>query len=328
MFSQILATGSYLPEKVVKNADLTQFPPTAIPLIASKTGVYERRYAAPDQCTSDLAVEAAKQCLARSGIAATDLDGIILATSSPDQPMPATSATVQAKLGATAAFAVDVNAVCTGGVYALRMADAMIRAGCARRILVVAAEAYSRILNQNDFSTCPYFGDGAGAMLLEAAEQPTHPFINGGVLHADGTGEDFIKIPAGGSRLPFSKMTENRQQFFQMNGKAVFEFAVTRGAEVIEELCRQNSIAKERLTHLILHQANINILATIAQRTGLPLERFVVNLDRYGNTAAASTLIAFDEMMTQTTNKVEKGICFIVAFGGGLSWGGITIEIP
>jgi 3-oxoacyl-[acyl-carrier-protein] synthase III len=328
MISQIVATGSYLPVKAVKNEDLKQFPASSIPLIATKTGVMERRHAAESECTSDLAVEAARRCLSRAGIVAGDLDGIILATSSPDQPMPATCGAVQAKLEAWNSFAVDVNAVCTGGIYALRMADAMIQAGQAKRLLVVAAELYSRILNPTDFSTYPYFGDGAGAVLLEAAEQPTRPYLQGGVLHADGRGADLIRIAAGGSRLPLAKMTDPRQQYFQMNGRAVFEFAVTRGTEVIEELCRAHSVPKEQVRHLVLHQANTNVLTTIAQKTGLPIERFFMNLQRYGNTAGASPLIAFDEMTQGNPAEGLKGTTLIVAFGGGLTWGGILIGLP
>jgi 3-oxoacyl-[acyl-carrier-protein] synthase III len=328
MISQIVATGSYLPERVVKNEDLKQFPASSIPLIAAKTGVRERRYAAEGQCTSDLAVEAARRCLERAGIGAKDLDGIILATSSPDQPMPATCGVVQAKLEAWDAFAVDVNAVCTGGIYALCMADAMIRAGQARRLLVVAAELYTRFLNPTDFSTYPYFGDGAGAVLLEGAERATRPYILGGVLHADGRGADLIRIPAGGSRLPFARMSDQRQQYFQMNGRAVFDFAVARGAEVIDELCRAHSVPKADVRHLVLHQANTNVLTTIAQNTGLPVERFVINLDRYGNTAGASPLIAFDELTQGDPARGLNGYTLIVAFGGGLTWGGILVALP
>jgi 3-oxoacyl-[acyl-carrier-protein] synthase III len=324
MISQILATASYVPERVVKNEDLTHFPATAIPLIASKTGVLERRYAAEDQCTSDLAVEAARRCLERAGIGPDEVDGILLATSSPDQPMPATAAVVQAKLEAWGAFAADVNAVCTGAIYALRMADAMIRAGQVRRILVVAAELYTRLLNPTDFSTYPYFGDGAGAILLEGAERATRPHILGGVLHADGRGADLIKIEAGGSRRPFAKMSDQRQQYFQMNGRAVFDFAVSRGAEVIEELCAAHALAKQDVRHLVLHQANTNVLAAIARNTGIPFERFARNLDRYGNTAAASVLIAFDELVDGDPRRLA-GDCLIVAFGGGLTWGGVLV---
>jgi 3-oxoacyl-[acyl-carrier-protein] synthase III len=325
MISQIIATGSYLPEQILRNEDLKQFPASAIPMIAAKTGVVERRRAAESQCTSDLAAEAARRCLTCAGIGAMDLDGIILATSSPDQPIPATSAILQAKLEAWNAFAFDLDSVCTGAVCALRVADAMLRAGQARRILVVAADLYSRFLNPTDFSTYPYFGDGAGAVLLEGAERAMRPYLQGSVLHADGRGAEHITIQAGGSRLPLARMTDPRQQYFQMNGRAVFDFAVRRGAEVIEELCRVHSVPKEQVRHLVLHQANANILSAIGRETGLPLERFVINLSRYGNTAAASTLIAFDELVQGDPAKHLTGHTLIAAFGGGLTWGGILI---
>lgn len=328
MISQVIATGSYVPERILRNEDLRQFPASAIPMVAAKTGVVERRHAAESQCTSDLAAEAARRCLARAGIGAMDLDGIILATSSPDQPIPATSAVLQAKLEAWNAFAFDVDSVCTGAVCALRVADAMLRAGQARRILVVGAEVYSRFLNPMDFSSYPYFGDGAGAVLLEGAERATGPYLQGGVLHADGRGADLIAIQAGGSRVPFARMTDPRQQYFQMNGRAVFEFAVRRGAEVIEELCRVYALPKEQVQHLVLHQANANILGAISRETRMALDRFVINLDRYGNTAAASTLIAFDELAQGDPAKHLTGHTLIVAFGGGLTWGGIVISLP
>lgn len=328
MISQILATGSYVPERVIKNEDLKNFPAASIPMIAAKTGVQERRHAADGECTSDLAAEAARRCLSRASVDPKSLDGIIVATSSPDQPMPATSCAVQAKLEAWNAFAVDVNAVCTGGIYALRMADAMIRAGQARRILVVAAELYSRFLNPTDFSTYPYFGDGAGAMLLEGAESPTRPYLLGGVLHADGRGADLIRIPAGGSRIPVSKIADARQQYFQMNGRAVFEFAVSKGAEAIEELCQACAVPKDQVRHVVLHQANTNVLSTIAQKTGLPMDRVFINLNRYGNTAGASPLIAFDEMVQGSPATGLQGPALMVAFGGGLTWGGVMIQLP
>jgi 3-oxoacyl-[acyl-carrier-protein] synthase-3 len=328
MFSEILGTASYLPDRIVRNEELSQFPPSAIPLIASKTGVCARRYAAEDQCTSDLAAEAARRCLAHAGLEAGELDGIILATSTPDQPMPATCAHVQSKIGAWNAFAVDVNAVCAGAVFALRIADAQIKAGQARRLLVIAAEVYSRILNPTDFSTYPYFGDGAGAVLLGKTEKPTRPYIIGGVLHSDGRGFDVVKIPAGGSRIPASKVTDPRQHYFQMNGRVVFDFAVTRGSEIIEEMCCINKLPKDQICHVVAHQANVNVLRAIAQKTGLEMNRFIVNLDQYGNTAAASVLIAFDELRRECPGGELQGNCMIVAFGGGLAWGGILVSLP
>jgi 3-oxoacyl-[acyl-carrier-protein] synthase-3 len=204
----------------------------------------------------------------------------------------------------------------------------MLRAGQARRILVVAADLMSRLVNPTDFSTYPYFGDGAGAVLLEGAERAMRPYLQGSVLHADGRGADLIRIETGGSRLPFARMADPRQQYLQMNGRAVFEFAVKRGAEVIDELCRVYSVPKEQVRHLVLHQANAKILAAIGRETGLPPERFVINLDRYGNTAAASTLIAFDELAKGDPAKHLAGPTLIAAFGAGLTWGGILIALP
>ena len=327
MVSQILSTGSYLPERVVKNADLTQFSAKAIPHIASKTGVLERRHAEESQATSDLAANAALRCLCRAGIDATEIDGIILATSTPDQPMPATSAFVQARIGARNAFAFDINAACTGAIVALRLADTMLRAGCARRILVLASEVLSRFQNPDDFSTYPYFGDGAGAVLLGVTEYPNLPYITHAILHTDGRGADLIRILAGGSRAPFSQLQDPRHQYFQMSGRAVFEFAIAKGAELIDELCQARHLDKSSLRHLVLHQANRHIISAIAQKTGIPEERFMINLDRYGNTGAASPLIAFDELLERHPNGME-GPSLMIGFGAGLTWGGLSLALP
>ena len=327
MVSQILATGSYLPERVVKNADLTQFPPDSLSLIEVKTGVIERRYACENQATSDLAAEAAALCLCRASIDATEIDGIILATSSPDQPIPATSSFVQAKLGAINAFAFDINGGCTGAIIALRIADTMIRTGVSKRILVLSSEVLSRIQNPSDFSTYPYFGDGAGAVLLAATDSPQKPYLTDSVLHADGRGADFIRLPAGGSRIPQSTPKDPRLQYMQMTGRAVFDFAIEKGSNVIDELCQLSGLDKTTLPHLVLHQANVNIISMIANKTGIPLERFELNLHRYGNTGAASTLIAFDELMSRNPQGLE-GPCLIIGFGAGLTWGGLVIANP
>jgi 3-oxoacyl-[acyl-carrier-protein] synthase-3 len=208
------------------------------------------------------------------------------------------------------------------------MADAMIRAGYARRILVLAAEVLSRIADPSDFATCPYFGDGAGAVLLEGTEKPVHPWLAGGVLYSDGKGADFIRQPAGGSRLPPGKVTEPRQNYLQMNGRAVFEFATVKGAEVIEELCQTYSVPKEMVRHCVLHQANINIISAIAQKTGIPMAKFAVNVERYGNTGGASPFIAFDELVQGHPATRLEGHCLMVSFGAGLSWGGMVIAPP
>ncbi|MEI6560944.1 MAG: ketoacyl-ACP synthase III [Verrucomicrobiota bacterium] len=328
MVSQILSTGSYLPERVVKNEDMIQFSAKSLPHIAAKTGILERRHAEKSQAASDLAVNAALRCLCRAGLDATDINGIILATSTPDQPMPATSAIIQGRIGAKNAFAFDVNAACSGAIVALQTADTMLRGGCARRILVLASEVLSRFQDPDDFSTYPYFGDGAGAVLLEATDHPQKPYITHAILHTDGRGADLIRILAGGSRIPLPTLKDPKLFYFQMKGRAVFDFAVAKGARLIEELCCSCQLGKSDLRHLVLHQANIRILAAIAQKTGIPIERFMVNLQRYGNTGAASPLIAFDELCNQQTENGLEGPTLLIGFGAGLTWGGLALALP
>lgn len=323
MNSIIYSTGSYLPENVVLNEHLTQFPESALSRIAEKTGVLSRRHADESQCTSDLGLEAARACLDKIGFPAGDVQGIVLSTSSPDRIQPATATRVQHALGAHRAFAFDINSVCSGGVYGLSVADALIKSGTHDNILVIAAEMYSRILNKTDFSTYPYFGDGAGAVLLRAGNS------NRGVLHSrlatDGSGCDIVCVPAGGTMQPFEKMTNSRSAYFRMNGRSVFEFAVSRGAEVVGQLAEEASIRVDQIDLVITHQANINIIHAISERVGLPTDKFIVNLDRYGNTASASVLIGLDEAIS--SGRLREGqLAALVAFGGGLSWGGNLIR--
>lgn len=324
MGAKIVSTGSYLPENVVGNDDLKQFPAATLPLIEQKTGVKTRRHAAPGQCTSDLAAEAGARCLEAAGMAAADLDAIILATSSPDRIQPATATRVQTRLGAARAYAFDVNSVCTGGIYALHVGDALISSGLARRVLVIASEVYSRYLNPRDFSTYPYFGDGAGAVLLGADGGAAE--IVAAELHSDGGGADVIQVPGGGTMLPFAKMSTPAEAFFRMVGREVYEFAVTRGTEVIRNLLCTAGVSVDAVNAFVLHQANINIIRNIASNLGTPNDRFVINLDRYGNTAAASVLIALDECMRSGCNP-SGGYVVMAAFGGGLSWGANLIHI-
>lgn len=328
MYSQILATGSYLPERVVKNEELTQFRTRSLPIIAMKSGVQERRYASETQATSDLAAQAAQACLCRAGIEAAEIDGVILATCSPDQPIPSTSAIIQAKIGARNAFTFDLNAACTGSLLALRVADTMLRAGSARRILVLAAEVLSRLQNPNDFSTYPYFGDGAAAVLLEATPRPTRPYITHAAFHSDGRKADWIRIQAGGSRMPRSQVSDPQFHYLEMSGRDVFDFATARGVELIDELCQLCGINKCELNHLVLNQANIHIIHTIARETGIPKERFTINLDHYANTGTASVLIGLDELLNPRQGRSMEGPCLLVGFGAGLTWGGLSLALP
>lgn len=319
----IAGTGSYLPSNEVRNEDLNWFPSDALRTISQKTGVNARRTAAENESTSDLAFRAAQACLAKANCRPEALEGIIVATSSPDRIQPATAARVQHLLGACKAFAFDINSVCSGSVYGISLAHSMIKSGNHDNILFIAAEIYTRILNPRDFSTFPYFGDGAGAILFQTG-------LQGGVLHSvlhtEGSGCDTICVPAGGTMMPIQKMTHPRDAFFKMDGKAVFSFAVAKAPQVIYELLDATRLSPSDVNLYVSHQANINIVDRIAEALGVPTDRFFVNLDRYGNTAAASVPIALDEALA--CGRAKPGdLVVTVAFGGGLSWGANLIRL-
>lgn len=325
MRAKLVATGGCVPERVIQNADLTQFPSGALHLIEAKTGIKTRRHAAPDQCASDLAITAARMCLERAGLAPDRLDAIVLATSSPDRIQPATATRVQHGIGASRAFAFDINSVCSGAVYAICLADSLIRAGTCGSVLVIGAEVYSKFLNPSDFSTYPYFGDGAGAALF-CADADDRYGVRDSVLHSDGSGADLVQIPAGGARLPIGQVSHDKDCFFQMDGKAVYSFATSRAPEVIGELLARTAVDREAVRFVITHQANLNIVREIASKVGIDFSRFIVNLDRYGNTAAASILLALDELSESGT--VNDGDLLVtVGFGGGLAWGANLISL-
>ncbi len=321
----LTATGRYLPEREVTNQELVQFPAEARPLIEQKTGVQARRYAADDQTTSDLGLGAARDCLQRADFPAENLDAIILATSSPDRIHPPSATAIQRELGAFQAFAFDLNAVCSGALFAMDMADGLIRSGKCASVLVVGAEIYSRFLNPDDFSTAPYFGDGAGAVLLQAAPDNEERGIQCGILRSDGRGSELIRVQAGGAMLPADK-AKPRDFFFRMNGKEIFKFAVSKGVEVCLECLERVGMDKTEVSLVVGHQANINILKAIADNTGIPFERFAVNLERLGNTAGASVLIALDNALRN--NAAQPGDNILLAtYGGGLSWAAMLIKL-
>jgi len=325
MRAKLVSTGGFVPERIIQNADLTQFPSGVLHLIEAKTGIASRRHAAADECASDLAIKAARLCLDRAGFDASQLDAVLLATSSPDRIQPATSTRVQHALGATRAFAFDINAVCSGAVYGICLADSLIRAGTCRSVLVIGAEVYSKFLNPGDFSTYPYFGDGAGAALFCASADDRFGVLDS-VLHADGAGADLVQVPAGGARLNASKVTNDKDCYFQMDGRAVYAFATTRAPEVIGELFAKAGIAREAVRYVITHQANLNIIREIASKVGIDFGRFITNLERYGNTAAASILLALDELYESGSVK-DGDLLVTVGFGGGLAWGANLISL-
>lgn len=311
----ISGAASHLPDRVVENKDLVQFPPEVRELIASRAGVRTRRHVTTE-CTSDLGACAVKRLLGEGRIAPSSVGAVICATSSPDRMQPATATRIQELCGLRGAFAFDVNSVCSGAVYGLRLASALVKDGV-DRVIVVAAEAYSKILNPEDISTFPYFGDGAAAVLVEASGRYE---LCDFLLHSDGSGADVIQVPAGGTMLPGHAVTKESDRYFTMLGRAVFDFACLRGSELVLQLAERNGVTPDVV---VPHQANANIIAEIASRSGVPIERFSMNLDRYGNTAAASVLIAFDELWH---GRSPARHVFLIAFGGGLSWGGAYLR--
>jgi 3-oxoacyl-[acyl-carrier-protein] synthase-3 len=321
----IRATGSHVPERTVANEDLEQFSPEAREMIFQKTGVRSRRQASPEECTSDLALQAARRCLERAGHPAEELDGIVVATSSPDRMQPATATRVQHNLGARKAFAFDINSVCSGSTFGIALADAFLRSGQAENLLLVGAEVYSKITNPKDFSSYPFFGDGAGAVLF-AAEAGTGRGVLRSCLQSDGGLADMICVPGGGTMLPYERMASPRQAYFRMKGVEVFGFAVEKGPEIIRRLLAETGVAPGDVACYLSHQANINIIRKIAAALGVPEERFFVNIGGYGNTAGASVLIALDEAIAAGAAGPGE-LVVTVSFGGGLSWGANLIRL-
>lgn len=320
---RVASTGSCLPTKQIRNSDFTQFPRNAIPLIEQKTGITSRFHCGEGETSSTLAIQAAQQCLRKVGLDASQLDAVILASSTPDRLIPATATKVAHAIGAANAFAFDVNSVCSGGIVLLEIARSLISAGSASNVLVIAVDTYSKFLNPTDFTTTPYFGDGAGAVLVSAVHDGMT--LLGGILHTDGGGYETISIKAGGGEFPFSQGPDINDCYFKMNGRVVFEFATQRGAEVIQEVLNKHSLDVAAVSKFILHQANINILKEISSRIAAPMEKFFTNLQQVGNTASASVFIALDQYFTQTSSNNINGVITLASFGGGLTWGACVL---
>jgi len=316
--SRIVGTGSYLPERVVRNDEFSARLDTSDAWIRERTGIIERRIADESQSSSDLALAASREALAAAGMSAADLDLIIVATSTPDFIFPSTACLLQAKLGIAHCPAFDVQAVCSGFVYALATADNFIRGGAAKRALVVGAEVFSRILDWNDRGTCVLFGDGAGAVVLAAADTPG---IHASVLRADGSHAGILSVPGNvcGGRIVGSP-------FLQMAGNQVFKFAVRVLDEVGRETLAEAGMRIEDIDWLIPHQANVRILEATARKLGLPRERLVVTVDRHGNTSAASVPLALDEWLR--AGKIRTGQRVMMqGVGGGFTWGAVIATL-
>jgi 3-oxoacyl-[acyl-carrier-protein] synthase-3 len=322
----ILGTGSYAPKRVLTNEDLSRMVDTSDEWIRARSGIRERRIAAPEEATSDLALHAAQRALLDAGVSASEIDLIVVATVTPDYPMPSTACVLQHKLGVpTTAACFDMNAACSGFIYALDTACALIGSGRYRKGLVIGAEKLSSIVDWKDRGTCLLFGDGAGAAVVGTSDKPAVGLI-GTKLGALGEDTDLLLVPAGGSREPTSVDSYRKgDHFIKMKGKEVFKLAVRVMEEAARDILEQHSLQAHQIGLVIPHQANLRIIDAIAQYLELPIERFFVNVDRYGNTSSASIPIALDE--ARQAGRIKRGdLTLLVAFGAGLTYGSALIR--
>jgi 3-oxoacyl-[acyl-carrier-protein] synthase III len=321
-YAAVIGVGSYLPPRILTNEDLEAMVETSDEWIVSRTGIRERRVAEEDQATSDLAVRAAEVALARSGIAPEEVDLIVVGTATPDHLFPSTAAIVQAKLGLTCP-GFDVNAACTGFVYALHTGAAAVESGRANTVLVIGADMLSRFIDFTDRATCVLFGDGAGAVVLRASEDPGVLSI---VLGADGTGGDLLKVPAGGSAIPCTaENLEAGEQYLKMAGNEVYKFAVRVIPRATQEALEDCGHSVDELTWLVPHQANQRILDTIEERLGITHDKVFSNVATTGNTSAASIPLALDDLYT-SGRLLPGDLVGLVGFGAGLTWGAAIIR--
>ncbi|MDC4203472.1 MAG: ketoacyl-ACP synthase III [Candidatus Manganitrophus sp.] len=322
--AEIIGTGSYVPEARMTNKDLEGKIETTDAWIVERTGIRERRIASKDEAASDLAFQAARKALEAAQVAPEEIDLIVLATSTPDMFFPSTACIVQDKLKATRAAAFDLSAACSGFVYALAVGEQYIRSGTYQKVLVIGTEIMSRLINWTDRTTCVIFGDGAGAVLL--APSASESGILSTHLHSDGSLWDLICVPGGGSAIPPSeKMLAEQLNTIKMKGNETFKVAVRSLEEVAWEALRANDFLPSDVSFLVPHQANLRIIRAVADRLQLPMERVVINLDRYGNTSAASIPLALDEAVRE--GRIKKGdMLLFLAFGGGLTWGASLVR--
>lgn len=322
----ILGTGSYAPERILSNAELSRSVDTSDEWIRTRCGIRERRIAAPGEATSDMGVHAARRALADAGLQPADIDLLIVATITPDMPMPATACIIQQKLGVpTNAACFDLNAACTGFLYALDTACAMLASGRYRHALVIGVEKLSAIVDWKDRTTCVLFGDGAGAVIVGKSSVPGLG-LTGTKLGALGESVDLLCIPGGGSNAPATAASiAAGSHFLKMKGKEVFKLAVRVMDEAARDILEQHHLRADQISLVIPHQANLRIIEAISTYLELPMERFFVNVDRYGNTSAASIPLALDE--ARRTGRIKSGdLTLLVAFGAGLTYGSALIR--
>lgn len=324
MHAAITGWGMSVPRNVVTNDDLSKIVDTSDEWIVSRTGIRERHIVSDGETTSTLAAAAGRDAMRMAGVTSADIDMVIVATFCPDRPLPATACLVQAQLGLTRAAAFDIAAACSGFVYGLSIATSMIASGMAKRILFCAADVLSHYINWADRNTCVLFGDGAGAVVLEATSQPFGLLTS--VLGADGNREDLLMVEAGGVCLPITPdVLQQHKHQLVMNGREVFKLAVRGMEESSLKALAQAGLTLDDVRVVIPHQANRRIIEAIAERLDVPIDRFFINLDRYGNTSAATIPIAITEAAAH--GRLTQGdIVLFTAFGGGLTWGSAVVR--
>ena len=320
----IIGTGSYVPERILTNAELEKLVDTSDEWIVARTGIKERHIAANDEFTSDMASHAARRAIEQAGIEAIDIDLIIVATVTPDQFFPSTSCFVQKKIGAKRAACFDVSAACSGFLYAIEIAQQFITSSTYDTVLVIGADKLSSIVDWTDRNTCVLFGDGAGAAILRN-RAGSH-----GVVHtymgSDGTLSDVLSMPGGGCRIPpSSELFEPKMRTIKMNGKETYKYAVTALLTAANAALAGSGLKPDDLACIIPHQANLRIIEAVADRMRVPIERFMINLDRFGNTSAAAVAIALDE--ANRTERMKLGdYVLLIVFGGGLTWASSVVQ--
>lgn len=322
--SVILGIGSYVPKKILGNTELSSRVDTSDEWIQSRTGITERRIADNDQSTSDLAFHAARRAIESAQIQVSEIDLVIVATITPDMAFPSTACLLQHRLGLGKVACFDLEAACSGFLYSLDVADAMLSSGRYKCALVIGAEKMSSIMDWEDRTTCVLFGDGAGAAII--SKRGYGPKLLGFLSGADGSNPTLLHQPAGGSSQPATEYTiANRQHFLKMNGKEIFKSAVRVMEKATRELLTENDLDIKDVDHVIPHQANVRIVESMAQRLEIPMNKFFCNLDRHGNTSAASIPLALDEAVKKGLFK-EDELAVLVAFGAGLTWSATLVR--